>query len=98
MDLPTITASELSSELVILDVREQNEWDDGHVPGAIHIPMGEVPARYGELPEGADLVVMCHLGGRSAQVTQWLIAQGVPCRNLDGGIVEYAKAGLPIEN
>jgi rhodanese-related sulfurtransferase len=97
MDLPTITASELSDDLVILDVREQNEWDDGHVPGAIHIPMGEVPARYAELPEGADLVVMCHLGGRSAQVTEWLNAQGVPARNLDGGIVEYAKAGLPIE-
>jgi rhodanese-related sulfurtransferase len=40
---------------------------------------------------------MCHIGGRSGQVTAWLNAQGVPCRNLDGGIVTYAKAGLPIE-
>jgi rhodanese-related sulfurtransferase len=97
MDVPTATVSDLNAGLVILDVREQGEWDEGHVPGAIHIPMGDVPARYGELPEGADLIVMCHIGGRSGQVTQWLIAQGVACRNLDGGIVEYAKAGLPIE-
>jgi rhodanese-related sulfurtransferase len=95
--IPTATVADITDGVVILDVREQGEWDDGHVAGAIHIPMGEVPARYGELPEGADLIVMCHIGGRSGQVTAWLNAQGVPCRNLDGGIVTYAKAGLPIE-
>src|SRR5579875_2726506 len=95
--LPTVTVADLSGDMVILEVREQSEWDDGHVPGAIHIPMGEVPARYGELPADADLVVMCAAGGRSAQVTQWLIANGVAARNLEGGIIAYAEAGRPVE-
>ena len=95
--IPTATIAELNDGIVLLDVREQSEWDDGHVPGSIHIPMGEVPARYGELPADADLVVICAVGGRSGQVTQWLNANGVAARNLDGGIVAYAQAGLPIE-
>jgi rhodanese-related sulfurtransferase len=97
MNLPTATVADLVDGVVILDVREQYEWDDGHVPGSLHIPMAEIPSRYGELPADADLVVLCHVGARSARVTGWLNQQGIACRNLDGGIVAYAAAGLPIE-
>jgi rhodanese-related sulfurtransferase len=96
MDLPSINADQLTADHVLLDVREPQEWELGHVPGALHIPMGDVPARFGELPTGADVVVMCHLGGRSGQVTAWLLDQGYQCRNLTGGIVAYAAADKPM--
>jgi rhodanese-related sulfurtransferase len=96
MDLPSITADQLSADVVLLDVREPHEWEAGHVPGALHVPMGDVPARFGELPQGADVVVMCHLGGRSGQVTAWLLDQGYACRNLTGGIVAYAATERPL--
>jgi rhodanese-related sulfurtransferase len=98
MDLPSITADQLTPGLVLLDVREPHEWEAGHAMGALHVPMGDVPARFGELPTDADVVVVCHLGGRSAQVTAWLLDQGYNCRNLTGGMVAYAAAELPMQS
>ncbi|MEE6294996.1 rhodanese-like domain-containing protein [Georgenia wangjunii] len=80
---------------VVLDVREQDEWDAGHVPGATHIPLGELPARTADVPE-ADLVVVCRSGGRSARATAWLTQAGFDARNLDGGMKAWERAGLPI--
>ena len=96
MDIPSIDADHLTSKHVLLDVREQHEWDAGHAVGAMHVPMGDVPARFGELPADADVVVVCHVGGRSARVTDWLLGQGYACRNLTGGMLAYAAAGLPL--
>jgi rhodanese-related sulfurtransferase len=96
MDLPSITADQLTADHVLIDVREPHEWEAGHVPGALHIPMGDVPERFGELPTEGDVVVMCHLGGRSGQVTGWLLDQGYQCRNLTGGIVAYAATEKPL--
>jgi rhodanese-related sulfurtransferase len=93
MDLPSVTADELTADAVLVDVRELHEWDAGHAVGALHIPMGEVPARFGELPSAADVVIVCHIGGRSARVTDWLLQQGYACRNLTGGMLAYAAAG-----
>ncbi|HEX3707538.1 MAG TPA: rhodanese-like domain-containing protein [Mycobacteriales bacterium] len=96
MDVPAINADELTSDMVLLDVREPVEWDAGHAVGAVHIPMHDVPARVNELPAGADLVIVCHIGGRSAQVTSWLNSHGITCRNLIGGMVAYAATGKPL--
>ena len=96
MDIPSIDADHLTSKHVLLDVREQHEWDAGHAVGAMHVPMGDVPARFGELPADADVVVVCHVGGRSARVTDWLLGQVDACRNLTGGMLAYAAAGLPL--
>jgi rhodanese-related sulfurtransferase len=81
---------------VLLDVREQDEWDAGHAPGAVHIPLGELPDRVGELPGDAQLMVVCHSGGRSARATAWLSQGGYDAVNLDGGMVDWARAGLPV--
>src|SRR3982750_59483 len=62
----------IPSDLVVLDVREPHEWAAGHIEGAVHIPMGEIPARVGELDPSAPTLVVCHVGGRSARVTAWL--------------------------
>ncbi|MFC5493678.1 rhodanese-like domain-containing protein [Nocardioides caricicola] len=85
----------LPDGLVVLDVREPVEWEHAHIDGAIHIPMSLVPVRYTELPEGQTLVV-CKVGGRSAQVTQWLQQHGVDAVNLAGGMLDWAAAGRPM--
>lgn len=81
---------------VLLDVREQDEWDAGHAPDAVHIPLGELPDRVGELPDHERLLVVCHSGGRSARATAWLGQGGYDAVNLDGGMVDWARAGLPV--
>ncbi|WP_127125719.1 rhodanese-like domain-containing protein [Georgenia sp. SYP-B2076] len=80
---------------VLLDVREDSEWEAGHAPGAVHIPMGELPERIDELPEG-DLIVVCRSGGRSARSVMWLNQAGYDSYNLDGGMRAWRAAGLPL--
>jgi rhodanese-related sulfurtransferase len=76
---------------VVLDVREPRELAVCALEEALHIPMGEIPARLGELPADRELVVMCHHGMRSMQVTQFLRHQGYAnVRNLAGGIDAWA--------
>jgi rhodanese-related sulfurtransferase len=73
--------------LVLLDVREPDEIATAAIDGATLIPMGDIPDRYKELPTDTPIVVMCHAGGRSARVTQFLNANGYEhAANLAGGI------------
>ena len=81
---------------VILDVREPREHERAHVDGTIDIPLGELVARIDELPRDSTVYVLCHVGGRSAQATQYLESQGFDAVNIDGGIVEWSKSGLPV--
>jgi rhodanese-related sulfurtransferase len=85
----------LAEDLRVLDVREQVEWQHGHIAGAQHIPLSELPARVGELGPGRTLVV-CKVGGRSAMATSYLQAQGHDVVNLDGGMLDWAQAGRPM--
>jgi len=76
----------------VLDVREAHEVAICGIAGAIHIPMGQVPARIAELPTDAPLVVMCHHGMRSARVVGFLRQAGRGnAVNLDGGIDAWAE-------
>src|SRR5438874_404677 len=82
-----------------LDVREQNEWDIEHIPGALHIPQGRVKAEVEQaLPDkGAPIVVYCRSGRRSANAAQTLEALGYSgVRNLEGGIVAWMEQGGPV--
>lgn len=81
---------------VLLDVREDDEWQRGHADGALHIPMGDVPARIGELDTDAALYVVCHAGGRSLRVAQYLARNGYEPINVDGGMLAWASAGRPV--
>jgi rhodanese-related sulfurtransferase len=85
----------LTDDLVVLDVREPHEWAAGHIAGAVHIPLGEIPARVGELDPSVPTLVVCHLGGRSARATQWLHAQGHDVTNVAGGMEAWEQAGRP---
>lgn len=93
---PAVDASAVPADAVLLDVREHDEWAAGHAEGALHIPMGEVVARIGELPESGTIHVVCRVGGRSAQVTQYLIAQGRDAVNVSGGMLDWEAAGRPV--
>jgi rhodanese-related sulfurtransferase len=79
----------------VLDVREDIEWRYGHIDGATHIPLRQVPARMAELPDGQTLVV-CKVGGRSAQAVAYLAQHGLDVVNLDGGMLEWQAAGRPM--
>lgn len=80
----------------ILDVREPEEVEQARIDGAQHIPLGSLVERLDEVPRDRTVYVMCHVGGRSAQVTQYLEAQGFDAVNVTGGIVEWYRAGLPV--
>ncbi|MDE9366571.1 rhodanese-like domain-containing protein [Luteipulveratus sp. YIM 133132] len=94
-DQPT-TPQALTDDAVLLDVREQDEWDAGHAPGAVHIPLAEVPNRLEELPDAEPLPVICRSGGRSGRAVQWLSAQGYPAVNVEGGMQAWAQGGKPV--
>ena len=79
-------------QLVLLDVRELDEIATASLPGATLVPMMEIPQRASELPTDRPIVVMCHAGGRSARVTQYLNQNGYPgAVNLAGGIDAWSS-------
>lgn len=89
-------AAPIAPGTTLLDVREQDEWDAGHAPGALHIPLGELPRRIAEIPVDGRIVVVCRSGSRSARATAWLEQGGYEAANLDGGMLAWAGAGLPV--
>ncbi len=93
-----ITPSELKARReagtgpLVIDVREKWELDVARIPDVLHIPMGEIPARIGELDAGREIVVMCRSGGRSMQVAQFLDRNGFKSvANLTGGILAWSR-------
>ncbi len=90
---PRELAAKLDTEgLQILDVREQWERELCHVPDSIHIAMGEIPGRLGDLDPARPVAVLCHHGMRSMQVALFLADQGFPAvANITGGIDRWAS-------
>ncbi|MDX3241145.1 rhodanese-like domain-containing protein [Streptomyces sp. ME18-1-4] len=83
---------------VLLDVREQGEWDAGHAPGALHAPLSRLAAG-GTLPvaaQGRPLVVICRSGNRSQQAAELLAARGAEAVDVKGGMQAWASAGHPV--
>ena len=80
----------------ILDVREDYEWEAGHIEGAVHIPVDEIPDRLNELDPDQELNVICRGGGRSSRVTEWLVANGYSAVNVAGGMGAWQDAELPM--
>jgi rhodanese-related sulfurtransferase len=81
-------------ELRVLDVRYPNEWDAGHIDGAVHIPVDDLAERVGELERDRPLVTVCRSGERSDRAAQWLVGEGFDAENLQGGMEAWAEAGL----
>ncbi len=99
-EVPSTTVADLPADLpdgvVLLDVREDDEWAAGHAPEALHIPMGEVPGRWEEIPPDGELLVVCRGGGRSARVVAYLQHAGRAAVNVDGGMAAWEAAGRPL--
>ncbi|WP_052847533.1 rhodanese-like domain-containing protein [Streptomyces avicenniae] len=97
--LPSVPAAAVPEGAPLLDVREHDEWTAGHADGAVHVPMGQVMERFEEIAGNAgdgEVYVVCKVGGRSAQVAQYLIQRGVNAVNVDGGMHAWQAAGRPL--
>ncbi|MBM7831523.1 rhodanese-related sulfurtransferase [Agromyces cerinus] len=84
------------ADAVILDVREPGELAQARIEGTLDIPLGELVERVTEVPSDTTVYVLCHAGGRSAQAAQYLESRGIDAVNIDGGIVAWHRAGLPV--
>lgn len=98
-EVPTVRVVDLPADLpadfVLLDVREDDEWQAGHAPGALHVPLGQVPSRLAEIPDG-EVHVICRSGGRSGQAVAWLTRNGYDTSNVAGGMHAWVDAGRPL--
>jgi rhodanese-related sulfurtransferase len=98
--LPTVDVTDVPGDAFLLDVREDDEWAAGHAPGALHIPLSDFVARLGELTgsveDGQRIHVLCRVGGRSAQVTNYLVQQGIDAVNVAGGMQAWEAAERPM--
>ena len=93
MQIPSISPTAVPADAYLLDVREDDEWSAGHAPGAVHLPMMQIPARLEEIPREGEVVVVCRVGGRSSQVVAYLLNNGFTnVVNLDGGMQDWAAS------
>lgn len=79
----------LDNGALMLDVREREEFDAGHVPPARNIPLAELPDHLGDLPRNRTIVCICRSGGRSARATLFLIESGFEVVNVEGGVIAW---------
>lgn len=91
-----VSIDSIVENTTVVDVREDYEWAAGHIEGALHIPMEQIPARLDELDPDADLHVICRTGGRSQRVAQWLVANGYSAVNVAGGMGAWLEADRPM--
>ena len=95
--LPSVSATEAIAEIAagaaLVDVRERTEWDAGHAPQALALPLTELGHRAAELPRTGRVVVVCRSGRRSAGLVAQLVELGVDAVNLDGGMQAWRDAG-----
>jgi rhodanese-related sulfurtransferase len=80
---------EAGEDLFLLDVREDDEWVEGHIKGAKHIPLNQLPARLGELDQEKEIYIICHSGVRSSFACAYLSQFGYKTVNVKGGIMMW---------
>ncbi len=85
-----------ASGVVLLDVREADEWHAGHAPNAVHLPLGRVATQLQHLRKAPHVLVVCRSGGRSRQAAELLRDAGVRVSNVAGGMAAWAHAGHPL--
>lgn len=101
-DVPQITPAEAKQKqaqgAVLLDVREPYEWREGHIPGAVHIPLGALTVRMRELDPTKEVVAVCRSGNRSMTAAKILTSSGfAKVSNLSGGMTVWSRQGLPVK-
>ena len=91
-----VPASSVPEGSYLLDVREDDEWTAGHAPNAVHIALGLLGGQADQVPKDQPVYVICRAGGRSAQATQAMGAQGCDVTNVSDGMQGWASAGRPM--
>jgi rhodanese-related sulfurtransferase len=94
--VPAVSAADVPGDAFLLDVREQDEWEAGHAPGALHIPLGELNVRYTEIARDQPLYVICRSGTRSAYAASALAGAGWQASNVSDGMIGWQAAGRPM--
>lgn len=95
---PTEASELLEGNAVLIDVRQEEEWDAGHAPMATLIPLAELPDHLNELPRDRLVICACRSGGRSLRAATFLQEQGFDTVNLTGGMMAWFSEDLPFEN
>lgn len=80
---------ENGEKLHLIDVREADEVAAGMIPGAVHIPLGEIATRADELDASTPYIMICRSGGRSGRATEYLTAEGYDVTNMVGGMLDW---------
>ena len=100
MDVPEIDIAEAvrrqQAGTPVIDVREPEEYAEGHVPGAPLIPLGSLPGRVGEVPADGQVLVICKSGGRSAHAVELLRSGSIDAVNIAGGTMAWISAGYRV--
>lgn len=81
----------------LLDVRQPEEFRSEHINGAKLIPLGELQSRMKELPKNQEIICVCRSGNRSSSATRQLVEAGYQVKNLNGGMIAWMRAGLPVK-
>ena len=103
-DVPSVTPHEATDLMgvgaLMVDIREQTEWDEARIPGTVLKPMSTINDWWQDLPRDQTVILQCRTGSRSAQATHALINQAGfdNVLNLTGGIVAWAQDGLDVES
>ena len=95
--VPDLQTALANGQATLIDVREIAEFEAGHIPGAVHIPMHTVPVRTDEIPTTGAVYVICESGARSWQVAAFLQQRGVRVINVHGGMGSWRMAGFPTQ-
>ena len=101
--VPSITAEELNEKLkfgkhpLVLDVRQPDEFRSGHIAGAKLIPINELQRKLSELPKGREIVCICASGNRSTSAAKLLVKEGFNVLNVQGGMLAWRRAKLPVQ-
>ncbi len=94
--VPEVRSADLPAGVFLLDVREADEWPAGHAPDAVHVRLGDLGARAGDLPRDREVYVICRSGARSAYAAQTLAGGGFSTVNVADGMTGWAVAGRPM--
>ena len=90
-------AREIQNGSYVLDVREDDEWAEGHVPTAHHIPLGQLEARIDEVVDGARVFAICRSGARSLRGADILFNNGIDAVSVAGGTMGWIESGRAVE-
>lgn len=86
-----------NSSTFLLDVRQPEEFQEAHIPGALLIPLSELNMRMKELPRDKEIICICRSGNRSGVAARQLSAAGFQTVNLRGGMIAWSRAGMPVK-